>query len=184
MPTLLLEDGTIHSNLVDIAHELSPLGINLKHYEPSMPIFLSDLLSQEILTDKEKNYILEIHNSLFEFLKKQGRSLWSDLLNVHPGLPDLDTLIATYNHYHFHTAPEALYILAGEMIFGFVRPDGSQVQLLIQAQDYINIPAKVEHWIRPAASLHCKAVRYFTTVHGWMPHYTGTQMIDFLRKQR
>jgi 1,2-dihydroxy-3-keto-5-methylthiopentene dioxygenase len=75
-------------------------------------------------------------------------------------------------------------MLAGEMVFGFVRPDGSQVQLLIQAQDYIQIPAKVEHWIRPAASLHCKAVRYFTTVDGWIPQYTGTQISNFLRKQR
>ncbi|MUG99487.1 acireductone dioxygenase [Scytonema sp. UIC 10036] len=178
MAILLLEDGTVQSSLVEISRELSPLGIYLRHYDPGTSIFLPDLISQEILTNKEKDYILEIHDSLFEFLKKEGNYLWSDLLTLHPGLSQLQMLINTYNRYHVHTAPEALYILAGEMIFGFVRPDGTQVQLLVQSQDYIQIPARVEHWSSPAASLHCKAVRYFTTADGWVPQYTGTSVIS------
>jgi 1,2-dihydroxy-3-keto-5-methylthiopentene dioxygenase len=172
MAILLLEDGTLESDLVEISRRLSPLGINLKHYDPGTSIFLPDLISQEILTNQEKDYILEIHNSLFEFLKQEGNYLWSDLLTLHPGLSQLQMLVNTYNRYHIHTAPESLYILAGEMIFGFVYPDGNQVQLLVRSQDFIHIPAKVEHWSSPAASLHCKAVRYFTTVEGWIPQYT------------
>jgi 1,2-dihydroxy-3-keto-5-methylthiopentene dioxygenase len=121
---------------------------------------------------------------LFEFLKQEGGYLWSDLLVLHPGSPNLAMLVATYSRYHNHTAAEALYLLAGEAIFGFLRPNGSQVQLLLQAQDYLHIPAGVEHWFTPAASLHCKAVRYFTTVEGWVPQYTGTQWSDYLGKLR
>ncbi|ARV58442.1 acireductone dioxygenase [Nostocales cyanobacterium HT-58-2] len=184
MAILLLENGTIHSDLVDIARELSPLGIYLTHYESSTSGFLADLLSQEILTDKEKNYILESHNSLFAFLKKEKGYVGNDLLAVHPGLPYLDTLIATCSSYHTHTAPEALYVLSGNIIFGFVQPDGQQVQIILHPQDYIHIPAGVEHWLSPTASLHCKAVRYLTIMEGCIPYYTGTQKSDFLRKQR
>jgi 1,2-dihydroxy-3-keto-5-methylthiopentene dioxygenase len=68
------------------------------------------------------------------------------------------------------------------MIYGFVRPDGSQVQLLVQAQDYLYIPADVEHWCSPTASLNFKAVRYFAIAEGWVPNYTGTQVSDSINK--
>ncbi|HLP88220.1 MAG TPA: acireductone dioxygenase [Nostocaceae cyanobacterium] len=182
MATLLLDDSTIESDLTEIVAELAPLGIQLKHYDPGTSLLFPDLLDQEIVTESEKRYIIEVHESVFEFLKQENNYLWCDFLSVHPGSPNLQTLIATYQNYHTHTAPEAIYLLAGEIIYGFVRPDGSQIQLLIQAQDYLHIPAGLEHWSSPAASLHFKVIRYFTTVEGWMPKYTGTKLNDSLNK--
>ncbi|WYL97118.1 MAG: cupin domain-containing protein [Gloeotrichia echinulata IR180] len=180
MATLLLDDGTIESDLGEIARELAPLGIYLKHYDPGTSLLFPDLLQQDVVTDSEKSYILELHNGVFEFLHQENAYLWCDLLNVHPGSPHIQTLIATYSRYHIHTAAEPLYVLAGEMIFGFVRPDGSHIQLLVQKQDYLLIPAGVEHWCSLTSSLHFKGVRYFTTAEGWLPTYTGTQLIDSL----
>ncbi|MBW4558473.1 MAG: acireductone dioxygenase [Trichormus sp. ATA11-4-KO1] len=174
MATLLLDDGTIKSDLREIVDELTPLGIYLKQYNPGTSLLFPNLLAQEVLTDAEKHQIVELHNSIFEFLQQENGYLWCDLWNLHPGSPHLQNLIATYSRYHTHTAPEPLYVLAGEMIFGFVKPDGSQVQLLVQSQDYMQIPDGVEHWCSPTALLHFKAVRYFTTVEGWVPHYTET----------
>ncbi|WP_414753654.1 1,2-dihydroxy-3-keto-5-methylthiopentene dioxygenase [Anabaena sp. CCY 9910] len=182
MATLLLEDGTIESNLDEIARELAPLGVYIKHYDPGTSILFPHLLIQDALTDKEKCHIVDLHNSVFEFIQQENGYLWCDLLNVHPGSPNLQTLIATYAQYHTHTAPEALYALAGEMIFGFVKADGSQVQLLVQSQDYLHIPSGVEHWCSLTASLSFKAVRYFTAADGWVPNYTGTQLNDSLNK--
>jgi 1,2-dihydroxy-3-keto-5-methylthiopentene dioxygenase len=114
----------------------------------------------------------------------QPYTLWCDLLNVHPGSFNLHHLIATYGRYHTHPAAEPLYVLAGEMIYGFVRLDGSQVQLLVQTQDYLYIPANVEHWCSPTASLNFKGIRYFAIAEGWIPNYTGTQVSDSLQKPR
>ncbi|TAE58978.1 MAG: acireductone dioxygenase [Nostocales cyanobacterium] len=175
MAILLLNDGNTESNLVEIVNNLTPLGITIKHYEPGTSLLFSQLLEQETFTDEEKRNIVEIHNSVFEFLQQENSYLWSDLLNIHPGVANLETWIATYSRYHTHHAAEAVYLLAGEMIYGFVKPDGSQVQLLIQSQDYLHIPAGVEHWCSPSASLHFKVIRYFTTIEGWIPNYTGTQ---------
>ncbi|WP_017654722.1 1,2-dihydroxy-3-keto-5-methylthiopentene dioxygenase [Fortiea contorta] len=182
MATLLLDDGTLATDLNEITRELDTLGIYLKHYEPGTSLLFPNLLGQDILTDAEKCYILELHSSVFEFLQQENGYLWCDLLSIHPGSPHLQTAIATYSRYHTHSAPEPLYVLAGEMLFGFVRADGVQIQLLLQAQDYLVIPPGVEHWSSPTASLYCKGVRYFTTAEGWLPTYTGTQLSDSSNK--
>jgi 1,2-dihydroxy-3-keto-5-methylthiopentene dioxygenase len=182
MATLLLDNGTIESDLGEIVRELAPLGIYLKHYDPGTSLLFANLVQQDVLTDLEKQYVVELHNSVFEFIQQENGYLWCDLLNVHPGSPNLDMLITTYSRYHTHTAPEPLYVLAGEVIFGFVKPDGSQIQLLVQPQDYIYIPAGVEHWSSFTASLYFKAVRYFATTGGWTPKYTGTRLIDSVNK--
>jgi 1,2-dihydroxy-3-keto-5-methylthiopentene dioxygenase len=184
MAILLLDDSTTLSDLDEIARELDPLGIYLKHYDPGTSLLFPNLLEQDILTDLEKRYIVELHNGIFEFLQQENGYLWCDLLNMHPGSPNLQALIATYSRYHTHTSPEPLYMLAGEMIFGFVRPNGSHVKLLVQSQDYIHIPVGVEHWCSPTASLRLKAVRYYTMADGWTPNYTGTQLSDSLNKPR
>ncbi len=184
MANLLLDDGTIESDLGEITRELAPLGIELRHYDPGTSLLFPNLVDQEVLTESERLYIIELHNSVFEFIQQENEALWCDLLNLHPGSPNLHQLIATYGRYHTHTAAEPLYVLAGEMIYGFVRPDGSQVQLLIQAQDYLYIPAGVEHWCSPNASLNFKAVRYFANAEGWVPKYTGTQVSDSVNKPR
>lgn len=181
MAILQLEEGKVESDLSEIVRELAPMGVYLKHYDPGTSLLFPNLLEQDVLTNSEKHYIVELHNSVFEFLQQENGSLWCDLLNVHPGVPNLQMLIDTYSRYHTHTSPEPLYVLAGEMIFGFVRPDGSQVQLLVQPQDYICIPAEVEHWCSLTASLNFKAVRYFTSAEGWVPNYTGTQLNDALK---
>ena len=182
MPILLLDNGTIKRDLDEIVGEIAPLGIHLKHYDPGTSLLFPHLLEQDVLIDSDKQQIIELHHGVFEFIQQENGYLWSDLLNLHPGSPNIQHLIATYSRYHHHTAPEALYLLAGEMIFGFVKPDGKQVQLLVQSQDYIHIRAGVEHWCSPTALLHCKAVRYFTTVEGWVPNYTETQLSDYLHK--
>jgi 1,2-dihydroxy-3-keto-5-methylthiopentene dioxygenase len=182
MANLLLDDGTIESDLSEITRELTPLGIEFRHYDPGTSLLFPNLLDQDVLTESEKLYTTELHNSVFEFIQQENNTLWCDLLNLHPGSPNLHHLIATYSRYHTHTTPEPLYVLAGEMIYGFVRPDGSQVQLLVQAQDYLYIPAGVEHWCSLTASLNFKAVRYFANAEGWVPKYTGTQFSDSLNK--
>jgi 1,2-dihydroxy-3-keto-5-methylthiopentene dioxygenase len=68
------------------------------------------------------------------------------------------------------------YIVAGEGTFGFVRPDGNQLELTVQAEEYINVPENTEHWFYLTPSKRIKAVRYFTTTEGWVPEYTSTEI--------
>jgi 1,2-dihydroxy-3-keto-5-methylthiopentene dioxygenase len=174
MAILLLDNGISESNLSKIVDELESLNIKLRNYETGTSLLFSKLLEQEAITESEKRYIVELHNNVFEFLQTETDYDWSDLLNIHAGSPNLENWIATYARYHTHNAAEAIYLLAGEIIYGFVRPDGTQVQLLLQHEDYLYIPNNVEHLCNPSGSLHFKLIRYFTTVKGWIPNYTAT----------
>src|SRR4028118_610645 len=91
-------------------------------------------------------------------------------------LLNLDSMVSKFNKCHIHAEDEVRYIVAGEGIFGFVRPDGSQVELTVQPEEFINVPANTEHWFYLTAARKIKAVRYFTTKEGWTPQYTDTEI--------
>jgi cupin superfamily acireductone dioxygenase involved in methionine salvage len=61
------------------------------------------------------------------------------------------------------TSDLGLYLLAGECILGFLHPDGFLIELIVQAEEYIKVPARIRHWFSLSALLQVKAVRYFAT---------------------
>lgn len=90
-----------------------------------------------------------------------------DLIVLHPDVPNLDELLAKFDRIHTHAEDEVRYILDGAGVFGFVRPDGSQVELTVEAADYINVPAGTEHWFYLTPQRRIKAIRYFTGTAGY-----------------
>lgn len=176
MAILQLENSTTYTNFSDIAEQLAPLNIQIDRLLWGKKQGIPELLARDILSPAQKEQILVSFDHHFEMLKRTAGYKWRELTVLHPGSPYLYALIAQYDRCHIHTDDEGLYILAGECIFGFVLPDGSQVELILQPQDYINVPAGTEHWSCPTASLDLKAVRYFTTASGWTPQYTNTQI--------
>lgn len=187
MAILRLEDSTIYTQLNDIARELASLNIRIERCPVGENLDLPGLLAQDILSPTQKEQVLQGVSSHFEQVKRYGSYQWRDLMVVHPGATYLYALINPLDRCHTQVDDEALYILAGEGIFGFVRPDGSQVELIVQAENYINVPSGTEHWFCLTALLHIKAVRYFTTVGGWTPQYTHTAINFYqtaIRKER
>ena len=182
MAILQLGDGTISHNFDEIVRELAAFSICLKHYPLNSSLLSTALLAEAILPEAEKRELLELYDRQFSLLKQETSCLWYDLLVLHPGSPHLHTL-SQANHYHTHTASETLCVLAGAAIFSFIELDGRQVQLLVQPGDFIQIPAGVEHWFSLTATLQFKAVRYFTTVDGWVPRYAASDMSNFLKKR-
>lgn len=176
MAILRLEDGTTYTQLNNITRELASLNIHIERCPVGENLDLPRLLAQDILSFPQKEQVLQEVSRHFEQVKLCGNYQWRDLMVLHPGATYLYALITHLERFHTQVDDEALYILAGEGIFGFVRPDGSQVELIVQAEDYINVPSGTEHWFCLTASLHIKAVRYFTTVGGWTPQYTHTEI--------
>jgi 1,2-dihydroxy-3-keto-5-methylthiopentene dioxygenase len=135
---------------------------------------LSALLAQEHLDESEKVLILKSLDRYFRQLQQDNGYQSRDLMVLHPAVPDLDIFLAKFYQTHTHAMDEVRYVIAGEGVFGFVRPDGSQIELTVQAEEYINIPAGTEHWFHLSASRSLKAVRYFIDTNGWTPAYTDT----------
>jgi 1,2-dihydroxy-3-keto-5-methylthiopentene dioxygenase len=173
MAILQLEDGTRYTDLQDISRELAPLNVLLNSWAVGETQELRQLLAQDSLNENEKEQVLKSLDGYFEELKQTAGYQTRDLIVLHPGIPNLDALLTKFDKIHTHSEDEVRYIVDGEGIFGFVRPDGTQVELTVQPQEYINVPAGTEHWFYLTPARRIKAVRYFTGTEGWTPEYTG-----------
>jgi 1,2-dihydroxy-3-keto-5-methylthiopentene dioxygenase len=172
---LRLEDRT-HTDLQAITRELSALNIQLDRWALGDNPQLHHLLRQEQLSEDEKNQVLVALDRYFEQLQRTSNYQSRDLIVLHPRTPQLEALLAKFDRVHTHAADEVRYIIDGEGVFGFVRPDGSQVELTVEAEEYINVPAGTEHWFYLTPQRRIKAIRYFIETEGWIPQYTETEI--------
>jgi len=176
MAILRLEDDTTYTKISDIQRELAPLNIQINSWEIGSDTKLNALLAQDMIDNGEKDYVLVGLDKYFQELAATAGYKERDLIVLHSSVPNLDAMLSKFDKIHTHADPEVRYIIAGEGIFGFVRPDGSQVELTVQPEDYINVPSGVEHWFYLTSSRQIKAVRYFTNTEGWVPEYTDTEI--------
>lgn len=176
MAILRLEEGTTYTELGDIERELAPVNVQLNRWPVGDNSEIHALLAKDALNDEEKEQVLQALDSYFEQLKASADYQSRDLIVLHPEVPELDALLSKFNRCHYHTDDEVRYIIAGEAVFGFVRPDGTQVEVTVQPEEYINVPANTQHWFYLTPSKRVKAVRYFTTTEGWVPEYTDTSI--------
>ncbi|MBW4570861.1 MAG: acireductone dioxygenase [Tolypothrix carrinoi HA7290-LM1] len=176
MAILQLEDKTVLTNLKDIAQELASLNIQLNRWEIEDNPQLHRLLAQDSLNENEKQQVLKALDGYFEQLKQTASYQSRDLIVFHPGVANLDALLVKFDQIHIHSKDEVRFIIDGEAIFGFVRPDGSQVELTVQPEEYINVPAGTEHWFYLTPARRIKAVRYFIGTEGWVPEYTNKKI--------
>ncbi|GFE70975.1 acireductone dioxygenase [Chroococcus sp. FPU101] len=178
MAILRFEDGTTYTNLEDISRTLAPLNVALNYWTVGDNRETRDLLDKAALSDEEKEAVLQALDGYFEEMKQKEGYQARDLIVLHPNIPNLDAMLSKFERCHTHADDEVRYIVDGEGVFGFVLPDKTQVELTIQPEEYINVPANTEHWFHLTEQKRIKAVRYFITTEGWIPEYTET-MIRF-----
>lgn len=176
MAILKLENGNSYTDLQVIRHELASLNVRLNYWSVGNDPQLHNLLRKDSLTEDEKDIVLQELDNYFEQLKQTAGYQSRDLIVLHPDIPNLDELLAKFEQVHTHADDEVRYIIDGEGVFGFVRPDGSQFELIIQPEEYINVPAGAQHWFHLTSARRIKAVRYFSNTEGWVPQYTGTKI--------
>ena len=176
MAVLQLEDGRTYTELKAIASQLAVLNIELDRLRYDKNPAVRELLVQEILNVTEKQQVLAAFNSEFEQFKRASGCQWCDLKVLHPGSPQIYPLMTQSDRTHTHTDAEVIHVLAGECVFGFVYSNGSQVRLMLQAEEYIKVPANTEHWFYLTPSLYLKALQYYTTARGWVPQYTNRKL--------
>ncbi|WP_013321692.1 1,2-dihydroxy-3-keto-5-methylthiopentene dioxygenase [Gloeothece verrucosa] len=176
MAILRLEDGTTYTDLEKIASELAALNIQLNYWSVGDATNTQHLLELAALSEEEKEQVLQALDHYFEQLQQSYGYQSRDLIVLHPNIPNLDVLMSKFERCHTHADDEVRYIIDGEGVFGFVRPDGSQVELTVEPEEYVNVPAGTEHWFHLTEKKRIKAVRYFITTEGWVPEYTETEI--------
>jgi 1,2-dihydroxy-3-keto-5-methylthiopentene dioxygenase len=174
MARLKLHDGTEIHALDAIQTTLATIGVKVQRW-PTAPD-VAELLDRPALSDDDKERVLVGHDHYFAQLAREAGYQSRDLIVLHADVPNLDTLLAKFTPAHTHDDDEVRYIVDGEGVFGFSLPGGGQAELLIQAGEYINVPANAEHWFHLTRARRIKAVRYFSGTDGWVPRYTGTEI--------
>ncbi|MGK7904425.1 MAG: acireductone dioxygenase [Hormoscilla sp.] len=176
MAVLRLENETTYSEESEIASHLAPLKIQLHRWPVGDSPRLQSLLAQASLSKEEKTEVLTGLDGYFQQLQQKDGYKSRDLIVLHPDVPNLDGILSKFDRMHTHADDEVRYIIDGEGVFGFVLPDGSQMELTVQPEEYINVPAGTEHWFYLTPQRRIKALRYFTGTEGWVPQYTGTEI--------
>lgn len=176
MARLLFQDGSSTTDIDRIGGVLGALGIRLDRLPVGDDPTLTALLAEDVLDDDEKETVLKGLDHWFERLKARDGYASRDLIVLHPGVPNLDGLLAKFTPAHTHADDEVRYIVDGEGVFGFTLPDGAQVELTVHPEEFINVPAGTEHWFHLTDARRIKAVRYFIGTAGWVPEYTGTKI--------
>jgi 1,2-dihydroxy-3-keto-5-methylthiopentene dioxygenase len=174
MAVLQLETGETLTDLRCIGAQLATLGIQLKRWP--LTAAPAPLLARTSLDASEKETVLQSLDDYFAQLQSDHGYQTRDLIVLNPETPQLEELLAKFRHPHTHADDEVRYIIDGEGVFGFVCPDGTQMELTIQPEEYINVPAGTEHWFYLTPLRRIKAIRYFIDTAGWTPEYTGTPL--------
>lgn len=176
MARLFLENGLEINDFDAVATAAAALGITLVRRPVPTDAPLQALLGQDALTPEENAQVL---TSMGDFITHEqahhGVTAW-DLVVLHPGIPDLDTKLATFARPHIHTDDEVRYVLAGEGVFGVVAPDGQQVELQVDAQEYIRVPAGTQHWFRMTPLRRIQCIRTFAGPPTWEAVFTDTSI--------
>ena len=176
MAVLQLENGRTYTDIGAIVNQLAVLNIQIDRLPKNENPAIQKLLVQDILNVTEKQQILAAFKTEFAYFKRASGCQWCDLKVLHAGSQQIYALMTQSNRTHTHADAEVIHILAGECVFGFVYANGSQVQLMLQAEEYIKVPANTEHWFYLTPLLYLKAVQYYTTAQGWVPQYTNRQL--------
>jgi 1,2-dihydroxy-3-keto-5-methylthiopentene dioxygenase len=140
-------------------------GIVFEQWQASMPLRDSD--SQEVIL---KAY----EHELGPYMKKHGY-LSADVINVHKGTPNIETIRLKFLSEHTHSEDEVRFFVDGKGQFFFHLPEKNEVfNLLCEKGDFISVPKGYTHWFDLAPTYHVKAIRVFMTQEGWVANYTNS----------
>ncbi|MCB0420371.1 MAG: hypothetical protein KDD61_05215, partial [Bdellovibrionales bacterium] len=120
----------------EIQSILKKLDVQLSYWAVADGADAQDLLGQDILSDDQKEQLLEYHDHYFSRLRNEQGYQSRDLIVLHKNLEGLDGLLQKFNRCHTHDDDEVRYIIDGSGIFGFVLPNGEQVKLKVEAGEF------------------------------------------------
>ncbi len=98
----------------------------------------------------------------------------ADVINVTPDIPGLETMLAKFRREHWHDEDEVRFIVSGRGLFHIAPPRGDVVSIEMEAGDLIRVPSGTLHWFDVCGDRRIRAIRLFTDMAAWTPHYTDS----------
>ncbi len=158
--------NTKTTDLGAIKNIIGKYNIYLAHWEASKPLH-NDSTQEEILAAYE--------HELKPFMEKNGY-VTADVINVHPGTPNLSAIREKFMKEHTHSEDEIRFFVDGEGIFWFHFDDGEIYSVTCTAGDFMSVPKNYKHWFDLHPKYFVKAIRIFSNMEGWTPNYTNSNI--------
>lgn len=153
-------------DLESIKKIIGKYNIYLARWEASKPLH-NDSNQEEILAAYE--------HELKPFMEKNGY-VTADVINVHPGTPNLSAIREKFMKEHTHSEDEIRFFVDGEGIFWFHFDDGEVYSVTCSAGDFMSVPKNYKHWFDLHPKYFVKAIRIFSNMEGWTPNYTNSNI--------
>jgi 1,2-dihydroxy-3-keto-5-methylthiopentene dioxygenase len=147
-----------------ITRHLEAIGIDYEQWEPTHPV-AADAPAEEIL----RAYTPEI-----ERLKARGGYVTADVIDVNPGTPNLDQMLAKFNREHWHDDDEVRFIIDGRGLFHIHSTQNQVTAIEVEPGDLIRVPRGTWHWFDLCGDRRIRAIRLFQDPAGWAPRYTDS----------
>lgn len=150
------------SETAEIVAYLASIGIDyerweLKHMSESSP---------------SSEAILAAYGAEIARLKHSGRYVAADVIDVTPGTPNLEAMLAKFSQEHWHDEDEVRFIIRGRGLFHIRPRRGRLTAIEVEAGDLIRVPSGTWHWFDLCGDRTIQAIRLFQDPSGWTPHYT------------
>jgi 1,2-dihydroxy-3-keto-5-methylthiopentene dioxygenase len=148
----------------EIRDYLAGIGIEYERWQPCA----------DVPSDASTEQILSAYAPQIDELKRRGGYVTADVIDVNPGTPGLETMLAKFNIEHRHDEDEVRYIIAGRGLFHIHPQNSPVVAIEVEAGDLIRVPRGTLHWFDLCGERRIRAIRLFQDMSGWTPHYTSS----------
>ena len=98
----------------------------------------------------------------------------ADVINVNPETPNLMAIREKFMKEHRHSEDEIRFFVDGQGVFWFHLDNDEVLGVTCTAGDFMSVPKNFRHWFDLAPSYFVKAIRVFSNIEGWVPHYTNS----------
>lgn len=163
--TIVIDDKKL-TDAAEITASLASHGIDYERWTPSHPV--SD--------DAPPEAILAAYSREIDALKERGGYVTADVIDVNPGTPGLDAMLAKFNREHWHDEDEVRFTIAGHGLFHIHTTTGTVLAIEVEAGDLIRVPRGTLHWFNLCADRRIRAIRLFQDTAGWTPNYTESRV--------
>jgi 1,2-dihydroxy-3-keto-5-methylthiopentene dioxygenase len=149
---------------IEIRAALASLGIDYERWS-----------LDRVPPDSSAELVLKAYRDEIDQMKRRGGYVTADVIDVNPGTPNLETMLAKFDKEHTHSEDEVRFILAGRGIF-FLALDGKVASVEVGPGDMLRVPRGTKHWFTLCEDRRIRAIRWFQDTAGWTPHYTGSNV--------